>query len=247
MNKNTLKLMPIALLASILFSGCGEKSECDIPTRHVHLYTKEISDEIIIQKYMEDETLNNWGYKWHENYIEVNSIDANVYHLLEGKGLFLGEDNWEYLYDKMANTYDYLSFYYEYETVIEHEVTDSDGNKRIEKEKIKHTGWTQDPNYMHNTGETRLYHHRFFGYQIICENGRFRLVKSPLVDDIREAIFTYPYFSENCTQEVFTTHYFSPYELPRLSVEQFTDFKGPDLTNPNLTQDFSRTRKNTEK
>ena len=56
MNKSQLsKLMAYLLSISILASGCGKKSECEIPTRHVHKYTKGFSDGTTITKYLDSE------------------------------------------------------------------------------------------------------------------------------------------------------------------------------------------------
>ena len=57
-----------------------------------------------------------------------------------------------------------------------------------------HDGWTDNPDYAHNTGKVRLYHHRYFGYKVLREDNKFKLERSPAVDDVRTIISEYPYF-----------------------------------------------------
>lgn len=239
------RVLPFALTATILLSGCSEKSECDIPTRHVHRYTKEISDDIIIESYFDDEHLTLWsGYNWNEDYIEINKVDEALYKLLNNKRLFDGATNWNYLFNVMASKKDYLMFYYYYTTIETYTTTDSDGKTTTHTRVVEHSGWHSNPYDSDNTGKTRLYHHRFYGYRVIYENGKFKLEQSPAVDDIREIINDYPYFSEDCVTEVYETFNFSKYELGKLSPEDFNTFKGPDLSNPDLNLGQVRERIN---
>lgn len=228
------KVLPYVVALSILLSGCGEKSECEIPTRHVHKYIKEITPKIKIERYMDDEHLNVFGYKWNNEYIEINKVDEKVYDLLRNYGLFEGKNSWEYLYNEMATHHDYLEFYYEYTTTEIIETTDAEGNIIIEEEKTHHEGWHQNPYFSENTGRTRLYHHRYYGYKIVYEDGRFRAIKSPAVDDVRDVINEYPYFSEDCVTLVHEEFRFRKSELKYLSPEDFDVYKGPDLANKNL-------------
>ena len=230
------KLVPFVLISSMLLTGCAKKGECDLPTRHVHLYTKKLDNDITITKYIDSEFLKSYGYSWNADFIEITSIDEKIYNLLDNRGLFNAFDNWNYLYYVMANNHDYLKFYYEYTTTESYTVTDNDGNVSIKTKRVHHDGWTEDPYYIHNTGKTRLYHHKYFAYRVVCKNGKYSLEKSPLVDDIREVIEEYPYVPENCFEEVYETFRFFSIELPDLSPADFDTFNHPDLTNntPNL-------------
>lgn len=244
---NLKRVMPLALTATIFLSGCGEKSECDIPTRHVHKYTKQITDEIAIETYVDDEHLSLFGgYIWNEDYIEINKVDEKIYKLLKDNGLFEGTTNWNYLFNVMASKKDYLMFYYHYTTVETYTETDSEGNIEVKTRTVEHNGWTANPYDSNNTGRTRLFHHRFLGYKIVNENDKFKLKKSPAVDDIREIIMEYPYFKEDCTIEVYEEFLFNKYELGNISpYDYFNNFKGPDLDNPNLENNKSLERKRT--
>ena len=83
------KIVPYALVATMAFSACGKKSECEIPTRHVHKYTKQVTDDITIEKYLDNEHLNSFGYHWNKDYIEITGVD-----------------NWDYLYNEMSSHHD---------------------------------------------------------------------------------------------------------------------------------------------
>lgn len=244
MNKYTLtRIMPFTLATAILFSGCGQKSECDIPTSHVHRYTKQFTEDIKIETYRDSEYLNYSGYNWHEDYIEINKVDEELFKLLGSKKLFEGTANWKYLYNEMATHHDYLMFYYEYYTTEYYTTTDSDGNTTTHTRIVRHDGWHNNPNDYDNTGKTRLYHHRYYGYRIVYENGKFQVEKSPAVDDIRQIISDYTYFTEDCITKVYETFNFKRSELPSLSPEDFDTFIGPDLENKSLESDNVRIRK----
>lgn len=233
MDKSVSKgIVSYALAASLMLSGCGEKSECDIPTRHVHRYTKEITEDISIEKYIDNEHLKVKGYNWTDNYFEITSEDEKLYHIIDD--LFDGVSNWNYLYYVMSCQKDYLKFYYEYDTIETYTTTDSDGKVTTHTRTVHHDGWTTNPNRSDNTGKTRLYHHKFYGYRVIYNNGIYKLEKSPLVDDIREIIFEYPYFSEKCVSLVYEQFKFKRSELKNLSVDDFDTFNHPDLTNASL-------------
>jgi len=235
MDKNlSKKMIPYALIISMFLSGCSEKSECEIPSRHIHKYIKQIDDDISIERYIDDEHLNLYGYQWNNEYIEINKTDEEIYKVLRRNDLFDGVTNWEYLYHKMATYHDYLEFYYHYTTTETYTTTDSNGKTQVKTRTVTHNGWTTNPNRAHNTGRTRLYHHRYYGCRIIYKDGKFRVEKSQAVDDIREIINDYPYFSEDCISMVYEEYRFDRYELDRLSPNDFDVFTGPDLENKNI-------------
>ena len=225
------KLVPYMLISSMLLTGCGEKSTCNLPTRHVHRYTKEITSDITISKYQDDEHVNSHGYTWQEEYLEITKIDEDLYKLLDRYNAFNGLDNWDYLYYEMSHNHDYLKFYYEYDTVETYTTTDEEGHTETHTRTVHHDGWHTNPNDSDNTGKTRLYHHKYYGYRVIYNNGKFEIERSPYVDDIREILNDYPYVCENGTYEVYEQFKFSRSELPYLSPDDFTCFNHPDLTN----------------
>lgn len=226
------KLVIYATALSLFLTGCGKKSDCEIPTSHIHLYTKQVTDDITIQKYMDSERLKVSGYNWNENYIEITKNDEELYKVL--RNCFEGANNWDYLYNQMATHHDYLEFYYYYTTVETYTTTDSNGNTETHTRTVVHSGWHKNPYDSDNTGRTRLCHHRYYGYRIVNKNGKFKLEESPAVDDIREIIDEYPYFQEDCVTIVREEFKFHRSELPHLSPEDFDVFTGPDLDHKEL-------------
>lgn len=229
-----IKMLSSLLAGALLLSGCGKKSDCEIPSRHVHRYTKQITDEIVLEEYIDSEKLRVHGFDWNSDYIEITKHDERLYQILNKKQLFYGIDNWDYLFNVMKNNHDYLEFYYEYETLETYTTTDSKGNIEVHTRTVTHNGWHTNANDSDNTGLTRLYHHRYVGYRIVNVNGEYRLEASQPVDDIREIIEEYPYFSEDCTTKVYEQFKFKRGELKHLRPEDFDTFEHPDLSNPQL-------------
>lgn len=226
-------LISSLILGSLLLTGCGEKSECDLPTRHVHKYVKYLNDGTSITKYLDSESLYDFGYNWTSDYVLINKIDEKFYDTTED--LFLGRDNWDYLYNVMAAQKDYLEFFYEYDTVETYTETDIEGNTETKTRIVHHEGWHTNPYDSDNTGKVRLYHHRFVGYKVVYRKNRFELVASRPVDDIRQIMEEYPYFGENCVTTVYEQFKFSRWELPDLSPDDFDTFNHPDLENKTMT------------
>ena len=244
MSKITImKIAPFILATGITIVGCGEKSDCEIPSRHVHKYVKVIDEDITISKYLNDERLNKSDYQWTDDHIVITKEDEKFYKLVEKEKLFEGASNWEYLYNKMVSNHNYLEFYYQYTTTETYVTVGYKGRATVRVRPVVRRGWHTDPNSSRNTGEVRLCHHRYIGYKIINENGKLKLEKSPEVDDIREIINEYPYFKEGCTTIVTSdTYEFNKSELSKLLPEDFNIYEGPDLDNKELTVEKSKTK-----
>ena len=224
------------LAGSMFLSGCGKKSECEIPSRHVHKYTKQVTEEISLEEYIDSEKLEYHGFDWNPDYIEINKHDEKLYKAINKKLLFNGSTNWDYLYNTMVqNNEDYLLFYYEYYTTEVYTTTDEDGHVEMHTKRVRHDGWHSNPYDSDNTGDVRLYHHRYSGYRIVNKNGNFVIESSPLVDDIRYVLEDYPYFNDYCIHEVYEKFKFKRSELKNLSPEDFDVFEGPDLSKHGLT------------
>lgn len=243
MKHKVVKIAPCALALSVFLSSCvSVKSECQEINRHVHKYVKTVDGQIKIEKYLDDEHLNVWGYNWTDNIIELTSVDERYFKTLESKDLFLGTVNWDFLYYQMLTHPDYLEFYYEYDTVETYTTTDGEGHTQTHTRIVHHSGWTQDPNYWHNTGKVRLNHYRYYAYRVVNKDGVFSLEKSKEVDDIREVLEDYPYVSEGTLTEVCEYFHFWPSQLPSLSPSDFDTFDHPDLTNKDINLGEARTR-----
>ena len=173
----------LAIMIPFTFTGCGKKSDCEIPASHLHLYTKD-KDGKTISLYLNSENLIKNGYSWNPEYITVTKNDEKAFNSING--YFDGISNWDYLFNYMKNHGDYFKFYWEYDDEIIVYEKDSEGNRIQKIEKEHKYGWTTNPSHTHNTGLTRLYHTRYHGYKIVCENGNYKLEKSKNVDDIRD-------------------------------------------------------------
>lgn len=232
---NGKKVVPLVLALSMALSGCGEKSDCKIPSRHLHQYTHETKNGSVLQKYMESESLKKDGYDWNENYFEITQKDEELYRFINKEKLLSAEDNWDYLYNLMSENKDYLEFYYRYTTTETRTVTDEDGNTHTETYEKVHDGWTRNPNDLDNTGRYRINHYQYRGYQIVDNGKRLKKHHSEYVDDIREVIPEYPYFRLHDERVVYNEYVTWPWKLNDLNADDFDDFTRPNLSNTGIT------------
>lgn len=235
--KMIYKLLPYMIMSSLTLSGCGETSECDLPNRHVHLYTKDING-FTIKKYEDNEHLYDYyGYQWNPEYIDINKKDELAFNRISTYNLFDGVENFDYLYNKMAYNYDYLEFEYKYETRETIEIKDDEGNVIDTKEKVEtHYDWHKDQYDFDNTGKVRLCHKQYFGYSVEEKNGKWYVERSPYVDDYREILEYYPYVNEDCSTTVTKEHNLSFFKSREVTTEDFYyDFGHPDLENTSPT------------
>ena len=229
--KITKSILPLLTIPFILV-GCSKKSECELPSRHVHLYTKNTSRGRI-EKYLDSENVTYGDYNWNKDYIEITKDDEEFYKV-KGES-FEGVNNWDYLFNTMAaNNYDYLEFYYHYTTTSTYTTTDGKGHTTTHTQTHHHSGWSKDPTHRGVNGEVRLNHHRFYGYKIIYKNGKYIKERSPLVDDIRDIIDEYPYYNDDCVEIIYKEYGFNKSELTRLKAEDFHYFNKPDLSKKEL-------------
>ena len=236
MNKPKIRKVYKGVLALLtipfILTGCGEQSKCELPSRHVHKYTMNNNRGQIVN-YIDSEDLKYGNYNWNNDYIEITKDDEAFYRTKAE--LFEGAPNWNYLYNTMvANNYDYLEFYYHYTTTSTYTTSDGKGHTTTHIRTNHHSGWSEDPTHRGVNGNVRVNHHRFYGYNIIYKNGKYEKVKSPLVDDIREIINDYPYFSDNCVEIVNKEYDCSKYDLRTLKVQDFKAYTQPDLSNKEL-------------
>jgi hypothetical protein len=245
-NIKIYKLLPYLVAGSLTLSGCGSEPSCGITNNsHVHLYTKEINDDITISKYKDSEQpvdFNN--FHWNEEYIEINKIDEEFYRELSNNGLFNGIDNFDYLYYEMSNNEDYLEYNYTYTTTETYYTYDDKGNPIPHTKTVEHDdGWTKNKMHSDKTGKVRLCHYMYYSYRLIYKDGRVTVTRCPYEDDIRQHLKDYPYVSlDNSTIEK-KTYKFMKYQLLSLDVEDFYEETGhPDLDNttPNLNNTKSR-------
>ena len=231
-NNRKAKLFAYLMTGSLLLSGCAERVNCSVSSKHVHKYVKETDNGESIVRYIESEKENIDDYIRYDDYIEITNDDEQIYKLLNNHKLFFGKDNWEYLYNMMSNNSDYVEYHYDYPSVQQYKDKDIYGRTVIKKRRVRHEGWHTNPNFVYNTGEVRICHHKYFGYNIEYSNGKFRLHRSPLVDDVREIINEYPYFCEGCIEIVYEEFIANKDELNSLTANDFTtNFSYPNLDN----------------
>lgn len=229
------RILPLLAIPFIL-TGCARKSDCKLEDDHIHKYTYGDGDKRIVT-YIDGEYLKTRsGFNWTEEYKEIHSENEREFYKAK-RDLFEGKENWDYLYNHMANSHDYLEFYYYYEDsnyVVTY--TDENGNDWGYWDYDVEEGWTRYPTHLGATGKTRVCHPRFYGYKIVPDgNGKYELIKSPLVDDIREIIDEYPYF-DNCPTEIVNDmeYDFNRNHLDTLNVSEISEYQGPNLESAEL-------------
>ena len=94
--------------------------------------------------------------------------------------------------------------------------------------------WTTDRNHSGNTGEVRVRHFKFYGYRIVLKDGKYVREQSPLVDDIRDIIDEYPFFSQECYKTVYKEYKFNKNEVSKIKLEDINEFRQPDRENKEL-------------
>ncbi len=235
------RLVPYVLISGLALSSCAQQSECALPARHIHLYTKPIDQGVIIEKYVDSEDLTRGDYNWQKDTIEITKTDEELFRLLGNNDLFSAYNNWQYLKYEMAHHHDFMEFYYHYTTTRIVTTTDSKGKTHTKLVTDTHSGWTDNPSYMHNTGRLRIGHHRYYAYRVNFTNNGFQLEKSKLVDDIREVMEEYPYVRENGNEVVYKEYEVRKEQLPYLKLQDIDPFTGPDLSNdsPSLNQSLN--------
>lgn len=243
----TQNMIPVLLLP-IIISGCSEKSDCTFPNRHMHQYKKIISvndqnnpnDDLVIKRYFNGENLEMSDYQQTNNIIELNKEDESFYNLIVNNELYYGIDNWEYLYHVMKKNHkDHLEFYYYYTTTHIYFTTDSKGHIHSHTRIVTHSGWSKDPKHRGNTGKVAYIHKMYYGYKIEEENGKLTIIESPLCEDIRNIIKTYPYFKEDPTKKQSVEKMFPKNQLSDVTLSDFNNpFGKPNLEDKSLGNKF---------
>ncbi len=202
--RNIYKKAIAILVAPFFLVGCGKKADCKVLDNHVHKYVAT-TDKGVVSTYLRsedlfrslyDETQGKYvKYNWTDNYIKIDEKDIDFY---KCKDLLIeGASNIEYLDSLMKRNQNYTEYHYYYSK--KRIVTTSTG-KFVQTYAIPniHTGWTTDENHEGLDGQTREKKYMYYGYRIINKDGKWIRERSPLVDDYKEIIDEYPYFSLNC-------------------------------------------------
>lgn len=158
-----------------------KNSDCNVPGFHLHKYTN--GD---LTRFMVSERLRKNGYDWTSKTYPLEEKDRKLAKFIQRKKLLLIDYNKAYLKRLMKSNQDFVEYEYEYDEWW------MCGTIGMWKTKYD---WTSDPNHSDLTGEVRQGHYRYQGYKIINNKiGGYKLVKSPLVDNIMLVKDEYPYF-----------------------------------------------------
>ncbi|MDE5888922.1 MAG: hypothetical protein K2H20_02770, partial [Bacilli bacterium] len=183
-----LRGVPIALAATVLatsLTGCGKKAECSVEGDHAHLYTNEQGYEAYYNK----EYLTYEGYERQEEYIPLTDEDLALYKFLDKKDLISLDDNLDVILAQQEQNQDYIEYRYSYKKRVTRMV-----GKVPTRRTVTRYSWTSDPNHSGLTGETRLCHYVYQACNVYKdEYGKYVVVPSEEVDDIRDLVGEYTY------------------------------------------------------
>lgn len=198
--KKCLSLKGVALVlvlttATTALTGCGKKADCNISDSHAHLYTNEQG----YIRYIDKEYLSYEGYERNEEYITIEG-EEDLYRFMDKKNLMRISDNLDVILNTQEQNVDYTEYRYRYTYMqpIPH-------TRKVGKTTttyftyipVTRYSWTSNPNHSRLTGETRLCHYVYVAYKIEKnEKGKYVLIPSEQVDDIREVMDEYPYISK---------------------------------------------------
>ena len=239
MNNKTLKrILPTMLITTLLLTACNKNKEvCNNHDPHLHLYQKEAAYSTTLNAYYNSEEDEYLGFTKTDDTKPMDEYDQAFYAAIGDTPLFEGIYHWNYLYSLMYRHQDYIRFENKSYENVEIEVYDKEGNRGTKHVLIPTTTYKEKHYAPDNTGVVRIYHHLFYGYKVEEIDGQLQLIKSPLVDDIREILEEYPYYTENCFEVVTKDIEFTPSTLGFLSADSFTCFNHPDLENKSMYLD----------
>lgn len=183
-----LRGVPIALAATVLatsLTGCGKKAECNVEGNHAHLYTNEEGYEAYYNK----EYLTYDGYERQEEYVTLTDEELALCKFLDKKDLIKLEDNLDVILAQQEKNQDYVEYRYSYRKTIRRKIGKVWTHRRVTR-----YSWTSDPNHSGLTGETRLCHYVYQACNVYKdENGKYVVIPSEEVDDIRDLVGEYTY------------------------------------------------------
>lgn len=174
-------------------------SNCGIKGCHQHVYHKGV-----LSRLMSCEKLRKEGYDWTNDFVWVEAKDEKLAKFIERKRLLSIEDNIEFLRRKKLACKDYIEYEIEEEPSTPFTLTQIDEDTIMFTPNESTYSWTSDPNARDKTGERRLVHTMYQAYKVEQKsNGKYKLVRAPLADDITLTSDEYPFFRENCACEVY--------------------------------------------
>ncbi len=188
------------LLSALAFSlasttGCGKKADCDIEDPHAHLYTNEEG----YTRYIDKEYIKYEGYTRSDDYINIEGQEK-FYKFLDKKDILRIDDNLGVILSKQEQNQDYIEYRYEYtyyQPIPHYYTINKVTQVYYTYIPVTYHSWTSNPDHCNLTGEQRLCHYVYTAYKIEKdEKGKYVLIPSKDVDNIKEVMDEYPYIKE---------------------------------------------------
>ncbi len=177
-----------------------KKSSCDIIGYHQHVYTKGLLTRCIAC-----EKLRKDGFEWGPHVVSILPKDEKYAQFLESKKLINIDRNLDYLKDQMANNIDYIEYERATEPNEPYSLVQIDDDNVMFVPNETEYDWTDNPKSEGLTGRRRLVHYMYQAYKVEQKkNGKYKLVKAPLADDITLISSEYPFFREDSRRVVYT-------------------------------------------
>ncbi len=201
LNGNLIRRLKGATLALVMISpialgGCCKKAECDIEESHAHMYQNDAG----VVRYIEDESLTYEGYDRLEYFIPIEGQEE-LYDYLTKKDLMRIDDNIDYVVETQEAQQDFTEYRYRYTYLMPIPHTRKVGNTTstyFTYIPIIRYSWTTNPNHSRLTGETRVCHYVYKAYKVgQNEKGKYIMIESPYVDDMRDVMDEYPYMKKS--------------------------------------------------
>lgn len=190
-----LALVLVATTCTTSLTGCGKKADCNIDGKHAHLYTNEYG----YVRYIDKEYMKYEGYTRSDENISIIGQEK-LYKFFDKKDLLKIEDNINVIVSQQEKNVDYIEYRYSYTWMQPIPHTISNGKTTttfFTYVPHKRYSWTSNPDRSGLTGETRNCHYVYTAYKIEKdEDGKYVLIPSSDVDDIRDVMDEYPYIKE---------------------------------------------------
>lgn len=190
-----LALVLVATTCTTSLTGCGKKAECDINGKHAHLYTNEQG----YIRYIDKEYLKYEGYSRNDESINIEGQE-DLYKFFDKKDLLKIEDNLDVILAQQEENVDYIEYRYAYTWMqpIPHVMSNGKTTTTyFTYMPQRRYSWTTDGTRSGLTGDTRNCHYVYTAYKVEKdEDGKYVLIPSPEVDDIREVMDEYHYVKE---------------------------------------------------
>ena len=182
-------------LCTTTLTGCAKKAECNIKTPHAHLYRNEQG----YTRYIAKENLNYEGYEYTVDHIPIEG-EEKLYEFIDKKDLINIHDNLDVILAIQEKNKNFKEYRYSYTYMQENRRVIIVGKIPVTRYSYTPTtrySWTKNLAQPEKTGEERDCHYVYIAYKIEKdENGKYVLIPSEYIDDIRQVMDEYPYIKK---------------------------------------------------